>query len=132
MRQEEQLQRGSIGHETRDAEIRPIVLTGVGLAIMLVVIGFVGYGMFGFLTTHTAIDVKENPMAAGASQVPPEPRLEEHPILGLQQLHAEEERTLSSYGWADKKAGRVRIPIDRAMELHLQRGFPTRKGPTQK
>jgi len=34
---------------------------------------------------------------------------------------------LSTYGWTDKNAGVVRIPIDRAMELQLERGFPTRK-----
>jgi hypothetical protein len=132
MREEEQIQHSSTGHETRDAEIRPVVFTGIGLAVVLAVIGLIGYCMFRFLTTNTAIDVRENPMAAGASQVPPTPRLEEHPALEIRQLHAQEERTLSSYGWADKKAGRVRIPIDRAMELYLQRGFPRPKETTRK
>lgn len=108
------------------------MFTGVGLVIVLAVIGLIGYCMFRFLTTNTAIDVRENPMAAGASQVPPTPRLEEHPAIEMQQLHAQEDRTLSSYGWADKKAGKVRIPVDRAMELYLQRGFPTGKGTTRK
>jgi hypothetical protein len=38
----------------------------------------------------------------------------------------QEEKTLHSYGWVDQRAGVVRIPIDRAMELVAQRGLPTR------
>ena len=38
----------------------------------------------------------------------------------------EEEKTLYSYGWVDEKAGTVRIPIERAMDLLVQRGLPVR------
>ena len=37
-----------------------------------------------------------------------------------------EERTLYSYGWVDERAGIVRIPIERAMDLLVQRGLPLR------
>src|SRR5690606_8893218 len=33
-------------------------------------------------------------------------------------------RLLTTYGWADKQEGRVRIPIDRAMEKALEEGLP--------
>jgi len=65
-------------------------------------------------------------MAVTEPQVPPVPRVEEHPQLELQQLRTQEDQTLSTYGWVDKKEGIVRIPIERAMELQLQRGFPVR------
>jgi len=115
------------GHERSDAGVRPILYTGLGLAVALGLIGLFGYGVFHYLTTHTNIDARENPMAAGASQVPPEPRIEEHPAIGIQQLRSQEEHRLTSYGWVDKGAGRVRIPIDRAMQLQLERGLPARK-----
>ena len=35
---------------------------------------------------------------------------------------------LDSYGWVDKNAGVVRIPIDEAMKLTLERGLPARPG----
>ena len=60
-------------------------------------------------------------------QFPQTPRIEEHPAIELKELHSQEDRILSTYGWTDKKAGLVRIPIDRAMELQLERGFPMRK-----
>ena len=118
----------SAGHEIRDAKIGPIILIAAGLAITVAIVGVLIYGIFQYLGAHPAATVQANPMSAGDAQIPPEPRIEEHPEIEIQQLHAQEERTLSTYGWVDKKAGVVRIPIDRAMELQLERGFPTRKG----
>jgi len=34
---------------------------------------------------------------------------------------------LESYAWVDKNAGIVRIPIEEAIRLTLQRGLPTRQ-----
>jgi len=115
------------GHETRDAKIAPIILTGVGLAFTVAIVGLVVYGVFQYLETHPETSAPANPMSAEESQIPPAPRIEEHPAIEIQQLHAQENSILSTYGWTNKKAGVVRIPIDRAMELQLKRGFPTRK-----
>ena len=38
----------------------------------------------------------------------------------LRKLRAEEEAKLTSYQWVDQKAGVVRIPVDRALELTLR------------
>jgi cbb3-type cytochrome oxidase subunit 3 len=38
----------------------------------------------------------------------------------LQELTATQQKQLTSYGWADKNAGKVHLPIDRAMELTVQ------------
>ena len=45
----------------------------------------------------------------------------------LNQLRGTEDAILSSYGWVDRQKGIVRIPIDRAIELVLQRGLPARQ-----
>ena len=58
----------------------------------------------------------------------PQPREQFSPQLDLKALRAEQGRELNSYGWIDQKAGVVRIPIDRAMDLVLQRGLPARSG----
>lgn len=116
------------GHEDRDASIHPIVLTGGALALSLIIVGLIVYGVFRYLATHQPQPGAPNPMAeTSQQQIPPEPRVEEHPQLELQELRAREDRILSTYGWMDKQKGIVRIPIDRAMELELQRGFPVLK-----
>ncbi len=48
------------------------------------------------------------------------------PNEALRQLRATEDAALTTYGWVDRKNGIVHIPIDRAMDLILQRGLPTR------
>jgi hypothetical protein len=56
----------------------------------------------------------------------PNPKLEEDERGQLNGIRLEEEKTLYSYGWVDEKAGTVRIPIERAMDLIVQRGLPAR------
>jgi len=121
------------GHEVKDASILGIVLTGLGLAIGAAIALSIVYGIFQFLSTQQVTSAPPNPMAeTNLQQFPPAPRIEEHPAVELQELHAKEDRLLSSYGWTDKMAGVVRIPIDRAIDLQMQRGFPVRKEAAKK
>jgi hypothetical protein len=50
--------------------------------------------------------------------------LEVKPGVDLKALRAAEDAELHSYGWIDRKNGTVRIPIERAMQLILERGLP--------
>lgn len=122
----------SVGHEEHDAGVRPIVLTGIGLVLVLVIVGFIVYGIFRYLAVESVRGFQSNPMAVLDSQIPPAPRIEEHPAIDIQQLRAQEEQKLSTYGWMDRSKGVVRIPLERAMELQMERGFPTRKEAVQK
>jgi hypothetical protein len=56
----------------------------------------------------------------------PDPRLEVDERGQLNSIRLGEENLLNSYGWVDEKAGTVRIPIERAMDLLVQRGLPVR------
>jgi hypothetical protein len=59
--------------------------------------------------------------------LPPEPRLQVSAPNDLKQYQAAQGEILNSYGWVDQKAGIVRIPIDRAMDILLQKGLPVRR-----
>jgi hypothetical protein len=100
---------GTYSHETTDASVLSISI-----------------GLFRFFVERPA-QAPPNPMAAENPQFPPVPRIEDHPSSELEQLRQSEDQTLTTYGWVDRKAGTVRIPIGRAMELQLERGFPVRK-----
>ena len=56
------------------------------------------------------------------------PHLQILPAEELNVFHAKEEAELNTYGWVNRTAGVVRIPVARAMDLLLQRGLPTRTG----
>ncbi len=107
------------GHELRDVRVWPIVGAGVGLFTLAVVVHL---AMLLVLNVFAARESKESPPAnplAGAygPKAPPQPRLQTEPRGDLEQLHAAEDAALETYGWVDKPAGVVRIPIERAMDL---------------
>jgi len=45
----------------------------------------------------------------------------------LKQFRKAEDEDMHSYGWIDKNAGIVRIPIDKAKDLLIERGIPVGK-----
>ena len=55
---------------------------------------------------------------------PPGPRLQVNPAADLAAFRQSETAQLTQYAWTDRAAGRVRIPIARALALTAQRGLP--------
>jgi len=58
-------------------------------------------------------------------RTPPEPRLLQDPRAALLELRAEEDAILHSYGWVNRDAGIVHIPIERAIDV-LAKKAPAR------
>jgi hypothetical protein len=116
------------GHETTDVSIRPIVKFLVALTVGLIVVGVVLGLLFGFLS-HKQGAVPS--VVSGPRELPPQPRLQTVPAADLQQLRSRENEALNGYAWVDQKAGLVRIPIDRAIDLIAQQGLPYRRTSTQ-
>jgi len=56
----------------------------------------------------------------------PQPKLLVNEPANLEAFRAREHEALTTYGWVDRNAGVVRIPVERAKELVLQRGLPVR------
>lgn len=50
-------------------------------------------------------------------------------VAARQALRRREDLLLDTYGWVDREAGIAHIPIERAIELVLERGLPTREEP---
>jgi hypothetical protein len=66
----------------------------------------------------------QNKMAELTQQFPT-PRLQtDDGNQDVADLHSREDLLLDNYSWADPSQGKVRIPIERAMELLAQRGLP--------
>lgn len=56
----------------------------------------------------------------------PQPQLLVNEPANLGQFRAQEHQKLTTYGWVDQNAGVVRIPVERAKDLLLERGLPVR------
>ena len=117
------------GFEHTDIEPGVGYRFAVWLAVSMALSAALVYGTFVFLGSRAATNdelTRTYPLARGASQEPPSPRLQTQPFKDVYQLKTEQRGVLTSYGWVDKASGVVHIPIDRAMELTLQRGLPAR------
>jgi hypothetical protein len=114
------------GHEERDVTFRPVVISLIGLVGLIIVGAALMWALYQYFSARPA-GAPANPLARSfGRQVPPEPRLQSNPLEDLRQLRAQEDTTLNTYGWVDRKTGVVRIPVERAMELLAQRGLPSR------
>ena len=61
-----------------------------------------------------------------ARALPPLPQLQANPESDLEKLREKDQQELNSYGWVDRTRGIIHIPIDRAMDLLLEKGLPAR------
>jgi hypothetical protein len=67
-------------------------------------------------------------MKVEVPEQPPLPRLQQRPAEDMQAYRDEQRGALESYGWVDRNAGVVHIPIEEAMRLLAERGLPARAG----
>ncbi len=112
--------------EAQDVSANGVIIFLVSLLGSLGVILLLVWGLWGVME-RVLTKTGAGPVPK-LSQVPPEPRIQADPKLDLWRLRAHEDAVLKSYGWSDRDAGVVRIPIDRAMDLLAQRGLPVRSG----
>ena len=116
---------GHRGYERRDVDVRALFTVVFILLLSCVAIFIVVAIVMHYFKVH------EPAVTAGQANIPviraptfPEPRLLVRPGASLAELRAAEDSDLESYGWVDRASGVARIPIDRAMQLLLERGLP--------
>lgn len=123
------------GFEQEDLSSSAVLYALAGLVVVCVVVYLIMFGMYRFLDRYdTAHQPPLSPMATPQADTRavthentetfPQPRLEENERTQLRSFIEDQDRKLATYDWVDKDRGAVRIPIDRAMELILQRGLP--------
>jgi hypothetical protein len=124
-------------HETSDVHIGTLVKFIVILAISCVIILIAMKYYSNFLEGQE--EQAELPPASrvnppGTRRLPPIPRLqgapgsEQLPMDEMKKVRDEQNLAVASYGWVDKSAGIVRIPIAEAKRIILERGMPARAG----
>jgi hypothetical protein len=121
----------TIGHEMSDVHTRGVLVFAAGLlAIGVVIHVLIWLFLMALAEQQARGTVRQYPLAAGQQErVPPGPRLQINPREDLRELRSAEDAVLTSYGWVDPNNGVVRIPIDEAMKLTVQRGLEARRKP---
>ncbi len=118
-------------YERRTLNVRLVLMTMAGLVVAGVMIHFFVAGLWTVLEQRSqSADKSQKPvlghmaMEGQPPQLPPEPRLQADPVSDLHRMREAEDNVLQTYGWVDKNAGVVRIPVARALDLLAQRGLP--------
>ena len=142
--------------EDTDIHGRLILLTGIGLAIVIVVFMLICDWLLWALAEApppanlNSLAVRDallpldqrlfrisSPRLEGLRSVSPAPRSSglstaAYETARSEQLYTSERRQLDSYGWIDRQRGIIHIPIDRAIAIMAEKGMPYRKDGTSK
>jgi hypothetical protein len=111
-----------VGHEQRDVRPGSVVGWTVGVFVLMLFALAAMWLLLGGMNRYlTRTGPQANPMADYGPKEPPAPRLQADPLADMQALRAREQAQLDGYGWVDRQAGTVHIPVDRAMQLLLER-----------
>ena len=127
-------------HERSDVNVRALLMFMAIFVVFAAISHFVLWGMFKYFaqmarnrTTAPLTDVLRPPDAA----IPQQPRLQPFPdrdprgammpplattpVVDMEEMRATAEQALHTPGWVDKQKGIVRLPIDVAKQLAVQR-----------
>jgi hypothetical protein len=148
-----------VAHEESDVAVRPLLWFVGGLTVFTIITCVAMLLLFMFFQgREEAEELAPSPLARqGAERLPPEPRLQLAPgweveangkrqdlSYGTQTnyvpqpwsewilVNEEWQRELKEYGWADQQAGTARVPVERAIDLYLERRArqqPASQGP---
>jgi len=139
----------SAGYEQSDVKVTGIIVFLTSLAIFVAVCGVVTYGIGKLInaelnredgpntkwTTDADAQIRtlgnmpaspdlQNKIAEMTKRFPT-PRVQtDDGNLDVADLHAREDLLLDNYSWVDRSQGKVRIPIERAMQIIAQKGLP--------
>jgi protein SCO1/2 len=107
---------------------RTLLLAGAGLLVAIILTHILAAVILSIYSAATLRAEVGRQQIRETAPVLLEPRLQVAPLTDLQTLQATERARLDGYGWIDREAGVVRIPIERAMQLVVERGLPVAPG----
>lgn len=133
-------------HEESDVDVRALlwfVVIFIAFAIVTHVLLWVMFRYFATIargSTNAPLTMVARPADAA---IPQQPRLQPFPTkepsgaaitpdrltpaVDMELMRADQEKALRTPGWVDRQKGIVRVPIDVAKQLVIQRGMPVVK-----
>jgi hypothetical protein len=110
------------GYEPSDLRIGGVLLVVGG---SLAVLALTGLALWGMVLWFAAESERPSVTSVERARIEtPPPLLQSAPKTDLAEFRAHEEAMLQSWHWVDQTAGVAQIPIERAMQLLVERGWP--------
>ncbi|MEW6733373.1 MAG: hypothetical protein AB1489_18745 [Acidobacteriota bacterium] len=122
-----------VAHEHKDINVGGVIKFGISILVSAIFIQVLVWLMFKYFDKARIQELARpvSPLAVERPSQPPTPRLQINPIKDLRNVRAAEEEIINSYGWVDRDKGVVRLPIERAIDLLVERGLPVRTTPAE-
>jgi hypothetical protein len=115
-------------HEHSDVDVRAIIKYTLILFASLAVVQLLLWGVFELLESRA--DRADAALAvsplADTGWTFKGPQVQAYPVEDRIEFARAEDSLANTYGWIDKGTGRVRIPVDRAIDIIAEEGLPTR------
>ncbi len=134
-----QVQHPETAYDRTDLSARGIVIFMVGLALTIMFIHLITWGLLRYFSTHQLVVPPRNAaIVTPAGQTGPRgdpmlrfpsPRLQPDPVADLNKFRAGEEQQLNSYGWVSQEDGVAHIPIEQAIDILSRQGLPVQPPP---
>jgi hypothetical protein len=120
-------------HEHSDVDIRAIIKYTVILFGALAVVQILLWGVFKLLEGRAERADAALPVSplTDTTWNTKGPQVQANPVTDRIAFQHREDSVVSTYGWIDKGTGRVRIPIERAIDIVAEQGLPSRNEPYQ-
>jgi hypothetical protein len=118
-----------IVHEESDVNVRAILGFGLALLVAAVIIHvFLWWLQIVYQRQTDRAQMQVYPLAAGQQEeLPPMPRLQEHPQQDMRELRERQRALLNGYSWVNRDTGIARIPVEEARRMVVERGLPARE-----
>jgi hypothetical protein len=126
----EDLSRPDVAFEHSDINALGVVIVGGGVLAFAMIMTVVLYPVFQHFV-HVQAEQSPPPLPEFTQGVayPPEPRVQDNPRRDLAEYLNQQQFELHRYNVVNRQTGQVTIPIERAMDLLIQRGIPSQKPP---
>jgi len=116
-----------MGYETRDINFPVLTKTVIGFFVFAIASALIGMVVYWQMNPYSF--GRDPAFKANANRhlpPPPNPLLQDNvnSKTDLEQMRLDEEEKLSTTGWANDAHTKVRLPIDRAIELTVEHGLP--------
>jgi len=109
----------------KELSLRGIVGFGLGILVLIAVAGAISWGFAVMQRNHLKAQDPPPPvlLEARAKYKAPGPHLQARPTDEYDRYYAEQEAILTGWAWVDETGGIVRVPVDRAIDLAIEKGL---------
>lgn len=121
-----------IGHEGDAVSTRPVYIF-LTVVALIVGISFVTTALMQSVVSRAPVyiglpqeGIAKRAVQAEDRELPEGARARAIRTIERQELEAREQQNLENYAWSDKNSNAARIPIERAIDLLLKKGLPSR------